>query len=31
MLKDWLTQVQELGAGEVVVNAMGNDGVKKWL
>jgi cyclase len=26
--KDWLIQVQELGAGEVVVNAMGNDGVK---
>ena len=26
--KDWLIRVQELGAGEVVVNAMGNDGVK---
>ena len=27
-VKDWLIRVQELGAGEVVVNAMGNDGVK---
>ena len=26
--KNWLIRVQELGAGEVVVNAMGNDGVK---
>ena len=26
--RDWLIRVQELGAGEVVVNAMGNDGVK---
>ena len=26
--KDWLIQVQELGAGEVVINAMANDGVK---
>ena len=26
--KDWLIRVQGLGAGEVVVNAMGNDGVK---
>ena len=26
--KDWLIRVQDLGAGEVVVNAMGNDGVK---
>ena len=26
--KDWLIRVQELGAGEVVVNAMGNDGIK---
>lgn len=26
--KDWLIRVQELGAGEVVVNAMGHDGVK---
>ena len=26
--KDWLIRAQELGAGEVVVNAMGNDGVK---
>jgi cyclase len=25
---DWLTQVQDLGAGEVVINAMGQDGVK---
>ena len=25
---DWLIRVQDLGAGEVVVNAMGNDGVK---
>lgn len=26
--KDWLIRVQELGAGEVVINAMANDGVK---
>ena len=26
--RDWLLRVQELGAGEVVVNAMGQDGVK---
>ena len=26
--KDWLIRVQELGAGEVVVNAMSHDGVK---
>ena len=26
--KDWLIRVQDLGAGEVVINAMGNDGVK---
>ena len=25
---DWLAQVQDLGAGEVVINAMGQDGVK---
>ncbi len=25
---DWLIKVQELGAGEVVINAMGQDGVK---
>jgi len=25
---DWLLQVQDLGAGEVVINAMGQDGVK---
>jgi len=25
---DWIVKVQELGAGEVVVNAMGQDGVK---
>ena len=25
---DWLTQVQDLGAGEVVINAMGQDGIK---
>lgn len=25
---DWLLRVQELGAGEVVINAMGQDGVK---
>jgi len=25
---DWLAQVQDLGAGEVVINAMGKDGVK---
>ena len=25
---DWLAQVQDLGAGEVVINAMGHDGVK---
>ena len=27
-VKDWLIRVQELGAGEVVINAMANDGVK---
>ena len=27
--RDWLLQIQELGAGEVVVNAMSQDGVKK--
>jgi cyclase len=25
---DWIVEVQELGAGEVVINAMGQDGVK---
>ena len=25
---DWLAQVQDLGAGEVVINAMGQDGIK---
>ena len=25
---DWLQEVQDLGAGEVVINAMGNDGVR---
>ena len=27
--RDWLLEVQDLGAGEVVVNAMGQDGVKQ--
>jgi cyclase len=26
---DWMVKVQELGAGEVVINAMGQDGVKQ--
>jgi len=27
--KDWLIRVQELGAGEVVINAMGQDGIQQ--